>query len=189
MAAGTAANVTTGKHRVDGGIYVAPIGTTLPTDASTALANTFKNLGYVSEDGITIQEQRTTEAVKEWNGDQIDDLTKEHASKIKAKFLEAVNMDVLKLVHGNANVSTATGGAIVVKTNSKDLDEWVMVIDTIVKGNRMQRRVIPRAKMTELGDLVLNAGVPTAYDCTISCYPDANGDKIIEYIAAASTST
>lgn len=188
MAAGTAANVTTGKHRIDGGVYIAPVDTALPTDATTALNEAFKNLGYVSEDGITIQEQRTTEPVKEWNGDTVDDLTKEHASKLKAKFLEAVNVDVLKLVRGKDNV-TETAGAITSRTNSKDLDEWAFVIDTIVKGNRMQRRVIPRGKLTELGDLVLNGGTPTAYDCTISCYPDESGDKIIEYIAAAATST
>ena len=189
MAAGTAANVTTGKHRVDGGIYVAPIGTTLPTDATTALAAGFKNLGYISEDGVTIQEQRTNEGVKEWNGDEIDTLTKEHVSRFKAKFLETVNEDVLKVVRGSSNVTTATGGAITAKVNSKDLDEWMFVIDTIVKGSRLQRRVIPRGKLTELGDLVNNAGTVTAYDATITCYPDANGDKIIEYIAAASTST
>ena len=189
MAAGTASNVTTGKHRVDGGIYVAPAGTTLPTDATTALATAFKNLGYVSEDGITIQESRTNEPVKEWNGDEIDTLMKEHAAKFKAKFLETVNEDVLKVVRGSSNVTKATGGALTVKVNSKDLDEWVFVIDTVVKGNRMQRRVIPRGKRTELGDPILNAGSVTAYDCTISCYPDGNGDKIIEYTAAASTSS
>ena len=36
-----AANVTTGKRRTAGGIYRAPVGTTLPTDASTSLAASF----------------------------------------------------------------------------------------------------------------------------------------------------
>ena len=183
MAAGTAANVTTGKHRVDGGIYVAPAGTAVPTDATTALANTYKNLGYISEDGVTTQEQRTSEPIKEWNGDEVDTLTKDHSAKLKAKFLETVNVDVLKVVRGKDNV-TENAGAITSKINSKDLDEWVFVVDTIVKGNRMQRRVIPRGKLTEIGDFVQNAGTATAYDCTFTCYPDSNGDKIIEYIAA-----
>ena len=95
---------------------------------------------------------------------------------------------MLKVVRGSSNVTKAAGGALTVKVNSKDLDEWVFVIDTVVKGNRMQRRVIPRGKMTELGDQILNAGSVTAYDCTISCYPDGNGDKILEYTAAAGTS-
>lgn len=187
MAAGTAANVTTGKHRLDGGVYVAPAGTTLPADATTALANTFKNLGYISEDGVTFQESRTNEPVKEWNGDEIDTLTKEHSAKLKLKFLETVNKDVLKVVRGSSNVTEDNDGALTVKVNSKDLDEWVIVIDTVVKGNRMQRRVIPRGKLTELGDEVQNAGTVTVYDCTFSCYPDGSGEKRYEYTAAASS--
>ena len=45
MSAGTATNVTTGKRGIDGGIYAAPIGTTLPVTATEALNAAFKNLG------------------------------------------------------------------------------------------------------------------------------------------------
>ena len=36
------ANVTTGKPKVGGAVFRAPVGTTLPTDASTALNSAFK---------------------------------------------------------------------------------------------------------------------------------------------------
>ena len=48
----TATNVSTGKPKVGGAIYRAPLGTALPTDAKTALTEVYKNLGYASDAGV-----------------------------------------------------------------------------------------------------------------------------------------
>ena len=66
--AGTATNVTAGKPKTAGAVFCAPVGTTLPTDAVTALANTFKDLGFVSEDGVTRSISKSTTNIKEWGG-------------------------------------------------------------------------------------------------------------------------
>ena len=44
-----ASNVTTGKPKKGGAIFRAPAGTTLPTDATTALNEKFVCLGYCGE--------------------------------------------------------------------------------------------------------------------------------------------
>ena len=46
-------NVSAGKPKIGGAVFVAPIGTELPEDVTTQLNEAFKGLGYCSDDGIT----------------------------------------------------------------------------------------------------------------------------------------
>lgn len=47
-----AQNVSVAKPKVGGAVFVAPVGTDLPTDATTALNAAYQNVGYISEDGV-----------------------------------------------------------------------------------------------------------------------------------------
>ena len=46
-----AKNVTTGKPKVGGAVFRAPVGTELPTDPETELNEAFKPLGYCKQPG------------------------------------------------------------------------------------------------------------------------------------------
>lgn len=59
-------NVSTGKPKVGGAVFTAITGSTLPTDATTALDAAFKSLGYCSEDGVTNSSGISTENIKAW---------------------------------------------------------------------------------------------------------------------------
>ena len=63
------ANVNAGKPAATGAIFVAPLGTTLPTDATTAKNGAFVELGYVSEDGVTNSNSTNSADIKAWGGD------------------------------------------------------------------------------------------------------------------------
>lgn len=181
MPRGTAANVTTGKPGIDGGVYIAPLNTALPTDAKTALDAAFVNAGYVSEDGVTNQQSRTSGEIKEWGGQTVDTPTTGFTSRWKIKYIESVNVTVLKLVHGDDNV-TETSGKVKVVINGAELDEYAIVIDMALKGGKLKRVVLPRAKVTEIGDIVYKGTDPVAYDTTINAAPDSSGNNQYEYI-------
>ena len=179
-----AANVTTGKRRVDGGIYFAPAGTTLPTDATTALAAAFKNLGYVSEDGVTNSMSKETSEIKEWGGAVVDNVQTGYTDTFSLTFIESMNVDTLKAIYGDSNVTEASG-AITVTVNASEAPAGVYVIDMIMKGNKLKRIVIPNGKVSELGDIVYKADEAVGYDVTIAASLDANGNTHYEYISAA----
>ena len=181
-----ATNVSAAKPKVGGALYRAPFGTTVPTTATAALAAAFKNLGYISEDGVTNSLSKETADIKEWGGDVIDTVLNGQTDTFSFKFIESLNVDTLKCIYGTNNV-TESSGAITVTVNATDAPAGVYVIDMIQKGNRMKRIVIPNGRITELGDVVYKADEAVGYDVTLTAHLDSSSNTHYEYIGAATT--
>ena len=179
-------NVSTGKPKVAGAVYRAPKGTALPTDASSALAQAYVDMGYISEDGVTNSLSKETTDIKEWGGDVVDTVLNSQTDTFSFKFIESLNVDTLKCIYGTNNV-TESSGAITVTVNATDAPTGVYVIDMIQKGNRMKRIVIPNGRITELGDVVYKADEAVGYDVTLTAHLDSSSNTHYEYIGAATT--
>lgn len=173
--------VTYAKPKVGGAISVAPVGTTLPTDATTALAEGFNAVGYISEDGFTNAITRKSTDIKAWGGDTVLSVQTEFDNKYKTVFLDSIDLNVLKAIYGEANVSGSLSAGLDVKINNKELDEMSVVVDMILKDGTLERIVVARAKITELGDIVYKSDDALAYEVTFTSYPDANGDCAHNY--------
>ena len=184
---GTVSQVTTGKRGIDGGIYVAPAGTTLPTTALETLNSAFKAVGYISEDGVTNTIGKTSEDIKEWGGDVVDTVESEQTDDWQYKAIEALNVELLKTIYGSSNV-TESQGAITINVKNASLSAMSYVIDIAQKGGRMKRVVIPRGKITSIGDIVYKANEAVGYDLTIRAGLDSSGNTHYEYISAGGTS-
>ena len=182
-------NVTAAKPMIGGAVFRAPFGTALPTTASETLDSAFEDLGYISSDGIKNTTEITSEEVKAWGGDVVMTPETGKSDKFTIKFIEATNTGVLKTVHGQDNVTGTLETGITIRVNSKEHSEDSYVIDTVLRGGSIKRLVIPKGKVTAIGEIQYVDNIPVGYDTTISAVPheEWDGDTHREYILGAST--
>lgn len=179
------ANVSTGKPKIGGAISVAPLGTTLPTDATSALDAAFKSLGYVSDSGLVNSNTATTDDVKAWGSDTVLNLQTEKPDTYKFTLLEVLNVDVLKFIYGDSNVTGDLDTGITVTANADEAEDRVIVVDMIMRGKVLKRIVCPSAKVITVGDVTYADGAPVGYETTVSATPDSAGNTHYEYIVKA----
>ena len=180
--ANNSANVSAAKPKASGAISWAPSGTTVPTDATTALAAAFESVGYVSSDGLTEKEERSYTKHKAWGGDTVASSQDGYEKTYSFKMIET-NKATMKARYGSSNVEVGTDGAVEqVKHNATELPEGVWVIEMVIAG-RVCRKVMPRAKIEEIGEVKYSDSELVAYDVTLGLLPDADGNYETDYYA------
>ena len=177
-----ATKATTSKPKIGGAVFKAPLTAILPTDATSSLSEDFVCLGYVSEDGIKNNNTASTGKIKAFGGDTIVTYTEEKPDTFKFTLAEALNEDVLKTVYGEDNVTGTLSAGMTVKANSKELPNFVWVLELVLKNNVVKRIVIPRASVTEIGEISYTDTNLLGYETTLSALPDTAGNTHYEYI-------
>lgn len=178
----SAANVSVGKPLGAGGLYWAPAGTTLPTDATTELDAKFKTLGYVNEDGLVNGVDSDTTDIKEWGGATVLKVADSRDETFEYTLIEAGSVDALKHVYGDANV-TEKAGAITITHNGAPLPHGVFVAEIMLSGGFVKRIVVPDGQVTEVDSVTYKRDEAIGYKATLTAYPDAKGNTAYEYIA------
>lgn len=189
---GKATNVTAGKPKTSGAVFTAPVGSTLPTDAVTAInsiSEAYKDLGYVSEDGLTESISITTSAIKEWGGSIVLITQDEKTATFKFKLIEYLNKEVQKFANGDANVSGTLEAGMKISVTDVDTDERVLVFWQILRGGIPLRIVVPRCKITAIGDIVYKGNEAVAYDLTVQAIKNDSGQYYDKYMGGASGAT
>lgn len=183
--ANSTANVNIGKPKVGGAIYRAPLGSTLPTDAKTELDKAFACLGYASDDGLTNSNSPTSNNIKAWGGDIVYTYNSDQTDTFTFTLIESTNTDVLKAVYGDANVSGSLSAGISISANATEKGASAWVFELVLQGGGAKRIVVPKAFITEIGEIEYSDESAVGYEITITAMVDDAGNTHYEYLTAA----
>ena len=143
MAAPAKNAVSTGKPKVAGSVYIGSAAAAAPADATTELGTGWTPLGYVGEDGVTNENSPETDSKKAWGGDIVLKLQTEKPDTFTFKLISSLDLDVLKAVYGDGNVSGTLADGITVTATGEELPEKQWVIDMVMRDNAVKRIYIP----------------------------------------------
>lgn len=184
--ANNAENVSVGKGVAGGYMFVAPLGTALPTDNTTELNAAFFNMGYLGDDGITFADSADTETFQDMNGDTIE-TSSGAVEKTFTVVLREIKKDTLAITRGTENVSD-TAGIITAYDKGPSSEAHSVVFELLLKNGRKWRRVGEQVKLGELGDMTVVYSDLVGREITMSVsLGSTTGSYWVDYIDSTET--
>ena len=169
-------NVSVGKGAAGAYAWIAPYGTALPTDNTTAIATTYKVLGFIDENGVTFADSTSPTDYNDMSGNAIA-TTPGAVTKTAAFVPVELKKSTLDIIYGAANVEDSEG---VIEYTDKGPDQtlWTIVFDFVLGADRKWRVVVPQCRLKEMADLTINYQtlvgrqntMAVLYDSTIQGY-------------------
>lgn len=166
-----------------GAVYVAPVGTALPTTAVAAWNAAFVDLGYLSEDGITEAHDDETADIKAWqNGDVVRSMITGSSATYSFTLIETTAAGLGLYYKGSTITGTGDGPATVaVKTPVAQRHAFGF---DVIDGLNIVRWTIAEGEVSERGDITYKNDEAVAYELTVTAYPAANGVHTTKIISA-----
>lgn len=173
-------------HSIDGGVYWrAPLDTTQPVDATTALNAAFKDQGTLAEDGLTVGITRSSKTIKDFDGGDYIDIQEEYNGTFKVKLLDVDDEEVKKTAFGDAKVTvtpaTTTKGKQYHVEHSPDTLPLSSHVFQVKSGDKRKRYCIEVGRVSEIAEFKDVYNDATGFELTIKAFRNSNGNYIEEY--------
>lgn len=172
-------NANAVRVAITGAAYVAPPGTTMPTDSEAVWPTGVTDVGWISDDGITESNSSDTTEIKGWQGGQtVRKVISSSEMTFKFTCIET-SKTVLELYHKGSKVIT-TDGKSVLAIKAPGPDRRMFGFD-VIDGDSHVRIVVPDGEVTETGDITYKSDEAIAYELTVTAYPGPDGTVAIKY--------
>ncbi len=161
---------------VTGALWVAPLGSTLPTGME-AWPSDFVDLGYISDDGVTESVDEDTEEFTPWQSatpirTEITSSTKTFQCTLWES--KAATLSLYYRVP-ESDMSVDEDGVVSFEEAGKPTRDLRMFGLDVIDGTYRRRIILPYGEVTERGDISYTSDEMIGYEVTISAYPDSNG--------------
>lgn len=161
--------------------------TTIPTtlqEALTAAAN-FATSGYVSEDGLSLATDYSTNDIKEWNGATVRKLLESFDGTLSWTLIQ-MDADAWKQAFGEENV-VVNGDEIHIKMGSHlpEVKSWCF---RMKDGDNRIVIFVPKGQVTSVDEITFSATDAISLPIELSCYDDGDGESIHIFVATAGSS-
>lgn len=183
MATMDASQVTVGSAKSTGAIFVAPKGTSLPTDATTALGSAFSLLGFTSDAGVQISESSSSDSIRAWEGRlEVYNVRTEYTESVSFMPIQC-NAEVAKLTWGDDKVVVdSQTGAITANHHGGTLEPVVIAIETTPREG-IVKRYVGTFQLSERGEQTLDGTQVDGRQLTFNAIGDSNGITMVEMTA------
>lgn len=163
-------------------------GPTVDTEAAEFIDDVavtgLEDSGYVSEDGVTITPEDTTESIKDWSGAEIRRILTEFTGTIAWTHLE-LSAGAARNYFGDDQVdispateSTGTQMRMSLGKNELPTKRWVFKVKD---GDKRVMIVVPKGQVVSRGEIPLTATGAITLPVELATYPDADGQNIYIY--------
>lgn len=165
-------------------VYIAQLASAEPTDLTTPWAVDWESAGLLDgEAGFTMARAEDTNEFFGWGGILIRRTRSNHQRTIQFTALED-NDTVFDLVNpGSTRTPGVAGAPTISKIKVPQTRDFAIGFE-LRDGAKVKRRMVKRATVSEIGEVVEAESALTVYTITVTLYPEADGNLYTELSAA-----